>query len=324
MQDLMESKLLIKKKDIQSVSFVIESQELFSAVGYKVLKNQKQTGLVDCIKVLYNGKIKLLYDTASLHTLRLQLSKLEYKEFMELFCNLLEVIINLENNGFIQIDNLYIDIEYIYIDDDNKIHLIYLPIDKTEISGISMLHQLKDLFLHCMNSNDRIKDKVTVKLTKSLEQDVKGLDSFLNIIKRESKEMIQVAKDERKGGYLHQAFKKGGAANLFGLGSNKFKRNMALVQCETTDPFELIITKPEFTIGKKVELVDGVISSNATISRIHCKIIFKEGNYYISDMGSANGTFINGTRIKEFTELQISENDQIELSNYKFKFAKIH
>ena len=98
---------------------------------------------------------------------------------------------------------------------------------------------------------------------------------------------------------------------------------MSLVQIEPEGGFELIIEKPEYIIGKKVELVDGVITSNATISRVHCKIVFRDGQYYICDMGSANGTFINGVKIKEYAELQIQPGDEIGMSNSKFMFNRI-
>jgi len=56
--------------------------------------------------------------------------------------------------------------------------------------------------------------------------------------------------------------------------------------------FELI--EGESTVGRKncaVELSDG------TISRSHCKLSTKNGKWMLEDLGSANGTFLNGVRV---------------------------
>ena len=40
------------------------------------------------------------------------------------------------------------------------------------------------------------------------------------------------------------------------------------------------------------------------MSRRHCIISFVADRFYIADLGSVNGTFMNGSRISEPTELQ--------------------
>lgn len=50
-------------------------------------------------------------------------------------------------------------------------------------------------------------------------------------------------------------------------------------------------------LGKKRALVDVVISFNNMISRKHCRISRDNGAFYISDEGSANGTYVNRVRL---------------------------
>jgi pSer/pThr/pTyr-binding forkhead associated (FHA) protein len=40
-----------------------------------------------------------------------------------------------------------------------------------------------------------------------------------------------------------------------------------------------------------------------TLSRRHCVITFEDGRSYVDDLGSVNGTFVNGERISKKTEL---------------------
>ena len=52
------------------------------------------------------------------------------------------------------------------------------------------------------------------------------------------------------------------------------------------------------------------------MSDIHCRIQCNESTWKITDTGSTNGTYVNGTRIKETTTLQ--ENDEIKMGTSVF------
>ena len=80
----------------------------------------------------------------------------------------------------------------------------------------------------------------------------------------------------------------------------------------------LQINSDEYVIGKSADKVDGVISFNKAISRVHCKITYQNGNYYITDLGSANGTFVNSKRIPaQYSEI-IKNGDAVRLANSDF------
>jgi len=52
------------------------------------------------------------------------------------------------------------------------------------------------------------------------------------------------------------------------------------------------------------------------MSEIHCRIQRDETNWKVTDTGSTNGTYVNGTKIKETTTLQ--ENDEIKMGTSVF------
>ena len=83
---------------------------------------------------------------------------------------------------------------------------------------------------------------------------------------------------------------------------------------------EISIKKPSFFIGRLSEQVDYVSSNNA-IGKVHAEIISRNGSYYIKDMNSRNGTFINGERIDSNQEYEIKNDDKIMLANSEFTFV---
>lgn len=34
------------------------------------------------------------------------------------------------------------------------------------------------------------------------------------------------------------------------------------------------------------------------VSRHHCEVVYKDGHYELNDLGSTNGTYLNGTRVR--------------------------
>ena len=65
---------------------------------------------------------------------------------------------------------------------------------------------------------------------------------------------------------------------------------------------EFILDKPEVVIGRDPS-ADWTIAFTA-VSRNHAKVYESDGGYKIEDMGSSNGTFVNGEKISSATELK--------------------
>lgn len=48
-----------------------------------------------------------------------------------------------------------------------------------------------------------------------------------------------------------------------------------------------------------------IVLADAEVSRTHCMVVLKDGEIYVSDLNSTNGTFIDGTRITGVAELPV-------------------
>ena len=68
---------------------------------------------------------------------------------------------------------------------------------------------------------------------------------------------------------------------------------------------ELTLSQDEIVIGRD-EQADLVISS-PSVSRRHARILRRNEQYYVEDLGSSNGTFVNGQRVQQSTPLNTGD-----------------
>ena len=107
----------------------------------------------------------------------------------------------------------------------------------------------------------------------------------------------------------------GGAHN----GGNVSGGGLKLVALNMAAGFELVVNRPEFVIGKKETEVDGHIHYNKMISRIHCKIQKSGSGYTITDLQSANGTYVNKVRLQPNQPYPLKSGDTLRLANSDFR-----
>ena len=74
-----------------------------------------------------------------------------------------------------------------------------------------------------------------------------------------------------------------------------------------------------YIIGKLTGAVDGVIE-HETVSRIHCKLELEDGNYYIRDLNSTNGTIVNGTVVDTEERMELRPGDEIQIGQALYVF----
>lgn len=86
--------------------------------------------------------------------------------------------------------------------------------------------------------------------------------------------------------------------------------------CEKTGEV-VYLNKFPFYIGSAKEYADFVPAAEG-VSRIHCCISRKENNYYLSDLNSTNGTYLNGTEVIPGKDALLSANDEIRVTSQKF------
>lgn len=81
----------------------------------------------------------------------------------------------------------------------------------------------------------------------------------------------------------------------------------------------IFLDKMPFYIGSLVEYVDYAIHAEG-ISRFHAKIECREGQYYITDLNSTNGTMVNGCLLNAHEPEQLHIGDMIQFAQQNYIF----
>ncbi|NLP13953.1 MAG: FHA domain-containing protein [Clostridium sp.] len=347
MNRLISENLIIENKDNSSLSYILKEDSLFFDIGYKVLQNQEKSGFIRCFKVSHNGRIKLIYNISGYKSLQQLISQISHESFLTVIYKIMMAVSEVKNNGFMQCENILVDFDRIFIDANNlNTYLIYLPVNnKMDNDGdIAFENELKTNIMEAVSRNKNLRSEIVLKLYNDLKSGKLSLESIIKNIMAGSNSMSGTFKNSfapdnasKKGVFRPRGPENADYSNvetennknniLNALRSFRSKKSepdgvhrSSITLCTVNAPHkvEIAINKSEFLIGSNPEMVDGAIEFNKAISRVHCKIICVDNRYYICDMGSSNGTYLNGSRLQQGVSAPIEAGDRIFLANTEF------
>lgn len=110
--------------------------------------------------------------------------------------------------------------------------------------------------------------------------------------------------------------------DIKGMGLNTYSKStyLKLINQKDTLPFKIKEVYPidkDVTIGRRNQ--NNIAIKDPYISKQHMRIVEDEGDFYLEDLNSANGTFINGDRVMDAVRLE--NGDSIRLGQIEFLFV---
>lgn len=161
---------------------------------------------------------------------------------------------------------------------------------------------------------ERIKDKygLTEQVAREVEEDegeevaTSETSGELPFKENEKREVRENKKPERPKEPLYSEEK-----TTF-LGAND--KNPILKNLSTGDVYE--VTSNPFTIGKSQTC--NLVIADKVVSRHHAEVVQYGDKYFIKDLSSTNGTFINGNKLMADTDVELKDGQEIIFANKKF------
>lgn len=302
MNGLIEKGYITEMKCGANFSYILNDSSIFSSTEYKVLQNQQDGGLIPCMKMLYNGKVQLYYLTEGYQSFTDMLPKLEAESFLIIVTNILSRIFDVKSNGFLTCQNIDISAERIYVDSTTyKVGFIYLPVEK-RIYHDDMIfeNEIRTELVRIISEGRVQSSPQIVQLAADLANGMLTLEELYH---------------KMKGGKVQVQSKMTFAEKSL------HTKKVRIIAINSSVRVELEINKESFIIGKNTSMVDGVISFNKMISRVHCRIDRRDEDYTITDLQSANGTFVNRIKLQPETPQIIKNGDIIRLANSDFQVS---
>lgn len=292
MNILIENNYIKEQECGSNFSYVLTDNNLFLSTEYKVLQSQANGCFVKCMKMMYNGQVQLYYVTKGLKSFASMIPTMDPERFVTIVSNLFADILDVQHNGFLSCRNVDIAFERIYVDPATlKAKLVYLPLSK-----------------RLFDDNSSFENEIRTGLVK--------LISMVSTLF--SAKTMQLSADLSNGtlsmGDLYERI-------ILPADPADFAKTPVLrMVMDGPSGVEFVVNSGEFVIGKKAESCDGVLdSSYKMISRVHCKITKEGSQYMITDLKSANGTFVNKNRLQPEKPVPVHNGDVIRLANCDFR-----
>lgn len=310
MNGLLQKGVVSELVGTPNVQYVLNDDSAFALTEFKVLKSQSKH-FIKCSKVKYNGKIKFIYFTAMSKSLRNMIPSLDSDTFLTIIANLLNCIIEIKNNGFLDCENLDLSFDKVFVNQNTlEISLIYLPVNNADKDLASFENEFRTEIIKLITSVPAFTGEKMARICGYLSNGTLSLNQVYKSICSEIK--------GRSTSFESDFDREKDTGN-----SNKhviFKQpSLHFYSLNAPVDINFNIDVPEFIIGKNPAQVNGVISFNKAISRVHCKISYQNNSYFITDLGSANGTYVNKSRLAAQHPQKIKSGDTIRLANSDFK-----
>lgn len=284
--------------------YILKDNTTFVNTDYKVLQSQNNGIFVKCMKMIRNGWIDLYYVTDEYRPMASMFVGINADTLVNVVVNLFASVIEVRNNGFLACQCIDLSWDKIFVEQNTlKVKLVYLPLSVKAFDSYAEFES-------------ELRSSIVKLANKVISTSSARLDQFILDLCNGSLTLEDVYNKSRGAG-TKSIIKQDNPVSQLPTSGNL--GGIKLVAMNAPNYFELVIDRSDAVIGKKQELVDLVIPFNKMISRKHCRVTNMNDIYYISDEGSANGTFVNGVRINQGQKVQINRGDVIRLADSDFQ-----
>lgn len=295
----------VYKREFDHNYLILEQEEFRDYYQVGMLVRNQIPGLLKCSLSRVDKTAGFYYEITSKQNLRLVLERRHLKA-MELEA-LLEQLLSAAKNCekyLLDTEQLLLKPDYIYLDPDKwEFSFCFFPFYK--MTGENELLGLAEYLLDRLDKQDADAVALGYEFYRMAGEENASMEEILSIW-REGKEKDEEEKEKETP---HTAIP----------GETTFLKKAAGLTLRSENPAypSMEITSEQFLIGKKKDAVDGLLKARG-ISRLHGKISKEDGTYYLTDLNSTNGTFLNGGRLEVNEKALIHHGDIVGFADIKY------
>lgn len=229
------------------------------------------------------------------------------------------------------------------VDHDNSVSValcysLFEKVSKKDVTLLEILSEIEPLLIKTESTNEvAIPIPEEIEPTPAIEENLERPPWFdddedifetpppkkglFGLLKKKKKKTEKDFWEEPGTDYALEEIQRNDEESFLGttlLGSEAISGRRLVYEGKGRHP-DMQIEKIPFLIGSNKETCDGVIVESV-ISRAHAKIIKKEEEYYIEDLESKNGTFLNGQILDFNKQAKLSLGDAISFANIGYRF----
>lgn len=306
-----------------SVSYLLDNDAMFYGTGFKILENQNIPCLVPCVRSRWNGRVKLFYSTRGLETGAAHVKASTDAQVRQFLVSLLDGLVAVEDNGFLSMTRVALDAQSVFADPASGMaRLVFLPVS-VDISG-------SDEAEVCSRAAELIVSLLSARGGAAAAR--RALSAFLGAGR--SHGLGELASAVGGMDFSRRAEPPAESAGAAGtscqLGRNggdvprgrQIPALRLLAEDDAAMPRQIDLVKPETVIGRSKAKSDCAVLSSTAVSRRHCVLVAGGGGLSVEDLGSANGTFVNGSRLRPHERAALREGDVLTIADVSYRISK--
>ena len=266
--------------------YFLNSQELLDVNAMNLLDREEIPGLLTCKKILWNDRVQLCYFVDGKETLEQKKDRLSLDELTSVCSDILSMLIEIESYPDLSAENVSWDMDSIYLDEDNDVSLVCLP---------------------AVLPIEALESRIYVKRVYALMDEI-----FQNVSEGEAvRRQMEAARTKSFGDWL-------GLKEALSSRAAVEESMITLRSVNTQEPFVFEIGHEDFYIGTDPEQCKGCIMGAISVSPVHALIGWNDISFYIKDLGSREGTFLNDIKITPQTPVPFGKGSIIKFAECTF------
>lgn len=296
-------------------AYVLSDDSMLSSIDLKLLNGQDMQVLIPAIMSRYNGYMKLTYFSEKYVSLSACVDDLTQIQFAVVMSRVIGGILTVRDNGLLDEQKIDLSHEAIYIDPQNcNVRLIYLPITRkvSGRDGSEQFSQFCQSMFRLMGQNETLTPLIRI-VAGFANASLGRFDTLMASLQSNypydgspivSRARIELFGNDEVDSRLSPPSKP----------NHTESAGFRLTGYANGVPIAIQISSGSIVVGKS-RRADYVIQGIPTISNGHCELMVRDHKLMVRDMGSTNGTYINGRRLRKDKVAPLTDGDTLSLAS---------